>query len=98
MREDGRTSAFPKPGRVDGPKKRRHQPACRDCGDLRYDGEPFFRGLCDTCRHKRAVARRAQTGARAIANAKPAGTLERDGQQFRVVVLPPKRRGGSRIR
>jgi hypothetical protein len=97
MHENGRTSAFAKSDRVDGAKKRRRQPSCRDCGDLRYDGEPFFRGLCDNCRHKRAAARRAQTGGRALANAKPAGTVERGGQQFRVVVLPPKRRGGSRI-
>jgi hypothetical protein len=98
MHENGRTSAFPKSDRVDGAKKRRRQPSFRDCGDLRYDDEPFFRGLCDNCRHKRACTRGRQTGARALANAKPAGTLERNGQQFRAVVLPPKRRRGSCIR
>jgi hypothetical protein len=32
------------------------------------------------------------------ADAKDGGTVERDGQVFSVVVLPPKRRGGRRIR
>jgi hypothetical protein len=37
------------------------------------------------------------TAKRALAKAKDGGTNERDGQVFRVVVLPPKRRhGGSR--
>jgi hypothetical protein len=71
---------------------------CRDCGGWRMDDELFWRGRCEDCRDKRSAARRAATGARALALAKDAGTLERDGQTFRVLLLPPKRRGGSRIR
>jgi hypothetical protein len=32
-----------------------------------------------------------------LEKARDAGTVERDGQTFTVVVLPPKRRGGRRI-
>jgi hypothetical protein len=71
---------------------------CRRCRDLRQEGEKFFDGLCESCRQKRARAKRARTGARALARAKDAGTIERVGQTFKVVVLPPKRRGGRRIR
>lgn len=71
---------------------------CRRCRDLRQDGERFYGGLCDSCRGQRSAAKRAATGARLLAKAKDAGTLERDGQTFRVVQLPPKRRGGRRIR
>ena len=71
---------------------------CRRCRDLRQDGESFYNGYCTTCRHERAAARRAATGARILKRAKNAGTVEREGQTFHVVVLPPKRRGGRRIR
>jgi hypothetical protein len=33
-----------------------------------------------------------------LAKAKDAGTVERDGQTYKVVVLPPKPPGGRRIR
>jgi hypothetical protein len=71
---------------------------CRRCCDLRHDGETFYRGLCDSCRSAAAAKRRAGTGTRLLEKARYGGTVDRDGQTFRVVVLPPKRRGGRRIR
>jgi hypothetical protein len=71
---------------------------CRDCGGWREEDERLWRGRCEGCRTKRSQARRAATGKRALEKAKDAGTVERDGQTFQVVVLPPKRRGGRRIR
>jgi hypothetical protein len=59
-------------------KRRRPSNRCRGCGDRRYEGEQFYRGSCETCRDKRATAGRAVTGARALAKAKDAGTVERD--------------------
>jgi hypothetical protein len=69
-----------------------HVVRCRRYRDLRQDGEKFYNGFCDSCRQKRAAARRSATGARLLELAKNAGTVERDGQTFSVVVLPPKRR------
>jgi hypothetical protein len=69
---------------------------CRRCQLWRAPDERFYRGLCSSCRKEKAKARRAATGARILAKAKDAGTLERDGQQFRVVALPPKRRRSLR--
>jgi hypothetical protein len=68
--------------------KKRRLPRCRSCGDFRYEQESFYRGLCERCRDTQSVARRAKTGARALAKAKDAGTVERDGQTYQVVVLP----------
>ena len=81
------------------PRRRQRRPdhvvRCRRCRDLRQEGEKFFNGFCDSCRQKRGAARRAATGARILERAKDAGTVERDGRTFRVVVLPPKRRRGA---
>jgi hypothetical protein len=71
---------------------------CRHCKRWREDDERLFGGSCEGCRDKRAQARRAATGARALAKAKDGGSVDRDGQTFKLVVLPPKRRGGRRIR
>jgi hypothetical protein len=79
-------------------RRRLRRIRCRDCGGWREDDERLFHGRCEVCRDKRSQARRAATGARALAKAKDAGTIERDGQTFKLVVLPPKRRGGRRIR
>lgn len=78
-------------------KRRPQPPRCHRCGLLRFEWETFFRGLCDKCRAEVGAENRRQRGARVLAKAKDAGTLERDGQTFTVVVLPPKRRGGRRI-
>jgi hypothetical protein len=81
-------------------RRKRRTPVrrCRFCGDVRLEGETFYRGICPRCRFERARRRRVSTGARALARAKDGGVIDRDGQAFRVVVLPPKRRGGNRIR
>jgi len=71
---------------------------CRRCRDLRLEGEKFYRGLCPTCLELDKRKRRRETATRVLAKAKDAGTVERDGQTFQVSMLPPKRRGGSRIR
>ncbi len=70
---------------------------CRTCHALKETTDPpFYRGLCTACRAAEAVQRRALTAARALAKAKPAGTVLRDGHTYTVTVLPPKRRGGNR--
>lgn len=85
---------------------------CKGCGLLQLPEEAtrtpglrltaeqrtFVRGLCPTCLEADRRERRRRTGARILSKAKDAGTVERDGQTYHVVVLPPKRRGGSRIR
>ena len=65
---------------------------CRDCGDLRLEDELFFHGRCPACRVRAGIAARARTGARVLAKSKAAGTVERDGKAYQVLVLPPKRR------
>jgi hypothetical protein len=71
---------------------------CRRCRLERFPEETFVRGFCPACLQLERQERRAKTGARALAKAKDAGTVERDGKAYRVLVLPPKWRGGSRIR
>jgi hypothetical protein len=75
-----------------------HNSRCRRCRLERLPEENFVRGLCPACLELDRRKRRSATGARALSKAKDAGTVERDGQTFQVVVLPPKRRGGRRIR
>jgi hypothetical protein len=70
----------------------------RRCRLERLPGERFPRAFCPACLELDRQRRRSATGARALAKAKDARTVERDGQVFQVVKLPPKRRGGSRIR
>jgi hypothetical protein len=53
-------------------------------------------GLLPSCRASFAAKRRAATGAKILARAKPLGIEERDGQAFTIMQLPPKRRGGRR--
>jgi hypothetical protein len=79
-------------------KRRMHYPRCRRCRLERLPEETFYRGLCPACMDVDKRKRHAATGARLLAKAKDAGTVERDGQTFTVVVLTPKRRGGRRIR
>jgi hypothetical protein len=87
-------------------KRRPPRPRCRNCGLLRLPEETgrvpglrlnaeqrmFVRGLCPSCLEADRRERRRRTGARILSKAKDAGTVERDGQVFRVVQLPPKRR------
>lgn len=58
----------------------------------------LYRGMCSSCRATLAEKRRAATGARAIAKGKVKGVEKIGDQEFTVVVLPPKRRGGRRIK
>ena|SRR5262245_55288255 len=84
-----------------GKRKRRHrrkptnEPAtCYGCGMERPPGTRFWRGYCGDCRETMGSARRAKTGANVIAKGKIVGTETRDGQEYTVVKLPPKKRGG----
>ena len=79
-------------------RRRRFSPGCRTCRLEQLPEEMFYRGLCPACMDVDKRRRHAATGACLLAKAKDAGTVERDGQTFTVVVLPPKRRGGRRIR
>lgn len=81
----------------------RRKKGSRICGRCRRDYalDPeirFYRGLCPSCRLVKAEKRRAATGARALSKAKVKGVETIDGQEFTVVTLPPKRRGGRRIK
>jgi predicted RNA-binding Zn-ribbon protein involved in translation (DUF1610 family) len=73
-------------------RRRRFPSRCRSCGLIRLPEETFVRGLCPACLEAERHDGRRATGARILAKAKDAGTVERDGQTFTVSVLPPKRR------
>ena len=62
---------------------------CLRCKLERLPEETFPGGLCAACRHLNGKAHRVRSGARALARAKDAGTVDRDGQTFRVLDLPP---------
>jgi hypothetical protein len=79
-------------------KCRTHNPRCRQCKLERLPWETFHRGLCAACLELDRRQRRRKTGRRLLDKAKDAGTVDRDGQTFQVVQLPPKRRSGRRIR
>jgi hypothetical protein len=69
---------------------------CRRCKLERLPDETWRRGFCPACRAARSAQRRKATGSKLLARAKAAGTEERNGQTFRIVQLPPNRRGGRR--
>jgi hypothetical protein len=73
-------------------KRRPFVPRCRGCGITRESSEIFLHGVCPSCRDVRSKERRGATGTRLLAQARDADSETRDGQTFRVVVLPPKRR------
>jgi hypothetical protein len=75
-----------------------HPHRCRRCQLERLDGETFHRGLCPACLELDQRKRHRDTGARILERAKDGGTIEREGQTFRVVQLPRKRRGGRPVR
>lgn len=76
-----------------GQKRRHlHVKRCRRCKLERLPEETFWSGYCPACRAIRAKRTRAESGTRLLAKAKDGGNLEREGQTFRVVVLPSKRR------
>jgi hypothetical protein len=84
-------------------KRRMHNPRCRRCRLQRLPEETFpngkpgwTRGLCPACLELDRQRRRSATARRLLDKAKDGGTVERDGQMFHVVVLPPKRRSGKR--
>jgi len=56
----------------------------------------FFHGRCPACREKNGRVHRANIGTRALSEGKDAGTVEREGQTFRVVTMPAKRKRGRR--
>jgi hypothetical protein len=68
---------------------------CRGCDLFRFPDETFPGGYCPSCLDERSRKRRSATGARVLARAKDGGSLERDGETYRLVLLPPK---GSRRR
>ena len=65
---------------------------CRRCRMRRLPEERFPGGLCLRCFDLVRTRKRGAVGAKVLAKAKDGGTLERDGQTFNVVVLPPTRR------
>ena len=65
---------------------------CKRCRLERLDGETFWSGLCAACRARSGRERRRRTGAKLLGKAKHERNEERDGQLFRVVSPPPKRR------
>lgn len=71
-------------------------PRCRSCGIMRERDERFMNGVCPSCRDARSKERRAATDAGLLGRAQEAESEERDGQTFRVVVVPPKRRRRGR--
>jgi hypothetical protein len=79
-------------------KRRTHNPRCRRCRLERLPEENFVRGFCPACLELDGRQRRRRVGANLLDKAKDAGTVEREGRTFQVVVLPPKRRTGRKIR
>jgi len=81
--------------------RRSRQPQPYRCRRCRLERTPeefaWTRGLCPACLEVDRRLRRRKAGARILAKAKDLGTVERDGQTFRVV-LPPKRRTGRKVR
>jgi hypothetical protein len=76
-----------------GQKRRRlYVQRCRRCKLAREPEETFWNGHCPACRALHATRARAEKGSKLLAKAKDGGTLEREGQTFRVVVLPSRRR------
>jgi hypothetical protein len=76
-----------------GQKRRRlYAHRCRRCKLEREPEETFWNGHCPACRAVQAKRARAESGAKILAKAKDGGTLEREEQTFRVVVLPSRRR------
>lgn len=60
---------------------------------VRLEDDRFWdRGYCPNCKDQRAKARRTKTGERALSKARDNGSEVRDGQVFKVVRLPPKRK------
>jgi hypothetical protein len=64
----------------------------RRCRLLREAWEEWRVGLCPACTDRVRQARRRQVGARILGRSTEAGLEERDGDLYRVVVLPPTRR------
>jgi hypothetical protein len=73
-------------------RRRLNVQRCRRCKFERLPDETFWTGHCPACRALHAKRARAESGAKLLAKAKDGGTLEREGQTFRVVVLPSRRR------
>lgn len=78
---------------------------CGGCGLVRVHGDmPFERRLvgkrrkmlCESCRKEWAQERRKATAVSVLSRGHDGGTVTRDGQEFKLTVLPPKRRGGHR--
>ena len=78
-------------------KRRIHHPCCRRCRLERLPEEKFTCGLCPACLELARQHCRNEVGRKLLDSAKDGGTVDRDGQTFHVVVLPPKRRSRRRI-
>jgi hypothetical protein len=66
------------------------------CGLVRLPDEAFHGGVCPACNADRAKKRRGAVGRKLLARARNGGVEVRDGQTFRVAVLPPTRRRSRR--
>ena len=70
---------------------------CRVCGIWADTtaGETFYGGRCESCRWEAAKQRRRNIEAQLLAHAKHDRVEVRDGREYVVVKLPPKRRARS---
>jgi hypothetical protein len=68
-------------------RKHRYVQRCRQCKLERLEGERFHRSLCPACLDVDKRRRRSERERRQLGKAKDGGTLERDGQTFKVVRL-----------
>ena len=88
------------PGSLVGRKRKPKPPKpCRDCGllpeatDFEGSNRPgrWLGGICPACRETGRRARKAATGQKLLDKAKTT-TVIRDGREYVVKQLPPKRR------
>jgi hypothetical protein len=71
---------------------------CVHCKVEREQGTKFYGGWCTSCHAEKAAAKRKVTATKLLARGKQAEPVERNGQEFAVVVLPPKRGKSQRRR
>ena len=79
-------------------KRRNKYPVkfCQRCKDPLDPEDRHYHKFCRVCRDLRARQRREQVGAKLLAKPRSTHTEMRDGQEFTVTVLAPKRRGHRR--
>jgi hypothetical protein len=76
-----------------GRRRKSRDLRCRACGIAAAvtDDETFYGGRCESCRAVAAERRRKAAGERLLQAAKTSRIELRDGHEYSVVVLPPKR-------